>query len=723
MEYSDIFTLTENGFNVQEKQLLPVGIFDGSRCWGAPVTNVGSKIGARETRPSNHIILSPIPFNSWACTIRIQARVIDQPRKIYYLLDALNKKYDELYTNVISISDNTSGYYNGRVSLLVELVDFRGRAEKIQKMAIENIEKQREMTRYSVDLVNRILDIKKCIVNANDEKKNGNFLYYPDAGTGGNYLWKEMYYLKDGIDKIIKKIEGFDDNEIAEFKPFIDEYGKLYNEKDKEVKGKGKGKGKSIAEQKKHLSVIMDKLEEYKKSHSVNQLHNEEHSREALPLIMSDIDKIIDQREEFNSYGIDALSCNWLRTQAMAYLYSEVEQPYRFDYMIKENIMKSDIHGESSSLRIARHFDLDLPAMYLATFHSRSKYIRLVHLQNDNCHERLVKIGYKYSCSFGPNKKKSNFSGCNHINKEQSTVGDEAEVSSDDRGVDSVNCTRDACGYCVDDISGNGSNGLLHYLTGELSTADEECSEMKISTDVKMHECFNMDIKNIISFSKRESRRYESGSIEILGYCRGVVNKSLAEISLEITRRIGGFENECKPDKDKRQFKSTVDVSFVSPYKIFLSCREEIKKDKTFNNIFKSVSEKYGVTIEVSDESAVMVTSDVVKKLSSADALIIVFSITDTEHQEYMQAADKSKYIPNLAWLLFELGIGMGKKIPTVQFRDTTVVTKDHWSHWINVGKDSALFFIDRKRPDYVEIELEKAIRAILTKLSAKKFE
>jgi hypothetical protein len=723
MEYSDIFTLTENGFNVQEKQLLPVGIYDGSRCWGVPVTNVGYEIGAREKRPSNHIILSPIPFNSWACTIRIQARVIDRPRMIYCLLDALNEKYDKLYTNVISISDNTSGYYNGRVNLLVELVDFRGPAEKIQKLSINDQQKQVEMTKYSIDLLKRISDIKKCIKTA-DEKEGNKFLYYPDEDTGGNYLWREMYYLKDGIEGIKNKVSGCGGNKIVEFESFIDEYEKLYDEKDEEEKGKGKSKREIIDAQKERLTNIMNTLETYKKHYSDKQLQNEANGyKEALALIMGDIDKINEKREEFNSYGINALSCIWLRTQAMAYLYSEVEQPYRFDYMLKENIMKSDIYGESSSLRIAKHFDLDLPAMYLATFHSRSKYIRLVHLQNDNCHERLVKIGYKYSCSYSSSKKKGIFSGCVKIVKDQITVGNEAQMVTGEHDADNEKCTRNACGYCVDDISGNGSNSLLHYLTGKLSTADEECSKMKINAEAKMHECFNMDIKNIISFSKRESRRYESGSIEILGYCSGVVNKSLDEISSEIKRRIGKFGDDCKKEKGMRQFKSTVDISFVNPYKIFLSCREEIKKDKTFNDIFKSVSEKYGVTIEVSDESAAMVTSDVVKKLSSADALIIVFSITDMEHQEYMHAMDKSTYMPNLGWLLFELGIGMGKKIPTVQFRDTTVVTKDHWSHWINVGKDSGLFFIDRKRPDYVGIELEKAIRAILTKLSVKKFD
>lgn len=711
MEYSDIVTLTENGFSVQEKQLLPVGIFDGSRCWGAPVTNVGYEIGVRERRPSNQIILSPIPFNSWACTIRIQARVNDQPRMIYYLLDALNDQCDKLHTNIISISDNTSGYYNGRVNLLVELVDFRGRAEKIQQLSIKKKEKRIDMTKYSIDLLQRISDINKCIQEA-DQKRDKKFLYYPDTDTGGNYLWKEMYFLKKGIDVVVKKIENVG-NEDDYVERLMVVYNELYNKKSEN--------SENIVEHNKLLVILTSMLLEYKMRY-VNYEFKEYADVGVYIDIIKSIQYVLDQQKEFKSYCMNALSCMWLRTQAMAYLYSEVEQPFRFDYVLKENIMKSEIHGESSSLRIAQHFDLDLPVMYLATFHSTNKYIRLVHLQNDNCHERLVKIGYKYSCSFNSSKKKNDVIGCRRYDKYQAVVVSSADAVNVESSTGKVKCTRDPCGYCVDDISGNGSNGLLHYLTGGLSTEDRECSKIKINSDAEMHECFNMDIKNIISFSKRESRRYESGSIEILGYCKGVVNKSLDEISLEIIKRIGRFGEECNREKGEYQFKSAIDVSFVTPYKIFLSCREEIKKDNTFNRIFKSVSKKYGVTIELSDESAEMVTSDVVNRLSSVNALIIVFSITDLEHQEYMQAPDKSKYNPNLGWLLFELGIGMGKLIPTVQLRDTTVVTKENWSQWINVGKDSALYFIDRKKPDQVEIELEKAIRAILSKLSVKKF-
>ena len=122
MEYSEIVTLTKDGFQIPEKLLHPVGIYDGSRCWGTLITNIGEGIDFRGPRPVNQIILSPIPFNSWACTVRIQARIDDKPAKLKSLIQVLapqDESSKDLCTNIIAISENTSGYYNGRVNILV----------------------------------------------------------------------------------------------------------------------------------------------------------------------------------------------------------------------------------------------------------------------------------------------------------------------------------------------------------------------------------------------------------------------------------------------------------------------------------------------------------------------------------------------------------------------------------------------------------------------------
>lgn len=124
MEYSEIVTLTKDGFQIPEKLLHPVGIYDGSICWGALVRNIGYKIEPQDYRPYhpvNQILLSPIPFNSWACTVRIQARIKDQPGRLKSLIEVL--ALSDLSANIISISENTSGYYNGSVNILVELYD------------------------------------------------------------------------------------------------------------------------------------------------------------------------------------------------------------------------------------------------------------------------------------------------------------------------------------------------------------------------------------------------------------------------------------------------------------------------------------------------------------------------------------------------------------------------------------------------------------------------
>jgi hypothetical protein len=579
MEYSEIVTLTKDGFQIPEKLLHPVGIYDGSRCWGTLVRNIGYKIDPQDYRPYhpvNQILLSPIPFNAWACTVRIQARIKDQPGRLKSLIEVLS--LSDLSANIISISENTSGYYNGSVNILVELYDLRSAARSVQIIDLESQVKTEITTRFSIQVFERILKIKKRILEID---KTCRFLYPAGGLTGGSYLWdkKEIkHQIPDGIDK---------DQLLA----------------------------------------------------------------------------------EFEACSVRSLSCDWLRTQAMCYLYSLEEQPFRFDYSLSEKLLKSPIDTESNAQGIAQSLAIDTPAIFLGIFNPLSKYVRLVSLQSDSYRKPLVKITYKYNCNSASNDQ---------------------------------------------DISKNGSNGLLLYLTESLA-GEGDCDKFKTDKNRSLT-TFRFDIKNIISYSKRFSRMSESGVIEIFGYYYGNSNACLDNVSSEITSCISGFE---KYSKRKIQYRKNIHVSFANPYRIFLSCREEIKKDITFKSTYERVARKYGIKIDLSDESAETVTADVLKRVSSADALIVIFSITDTEHHEYMQSSGMARFNPNLGWLLFELGIGMGNKMPIVQLRDISVVTKQQWSLWVNVGKDASLLFFDRKRPDEMEAHLEGAIRVILEKLSS----
>lgn len=586
MEYSEIVTLTENGFQISDKLLHPVGIYDNSRCWGAILENVG-KIIKNEIpgHSEKHILLSPIPYNSWGSLIRIQARVKDEPASLSLLLGAIDnfgKGIEPFQTpNVIAISGVTTGYYNARLHILTESSDLRNESEKIRKSIVQN--KITETSIYSSKVFERVINIRKHI-HLEDEKKG--FLYKSNDVQSYNYLWDE---------DIIN--EQFNSN----------------------IKNK-------------HSNITIEEFQ-----------------------------------EQIGKSKVLNLSCEWLHTHALSYLYSKENQPFRFDYDLEEGLLKSSYDVESSIKSITHKLDLDLPALFLANFNPLSKYIRLVPLQRERLAKSLVKIRYKYECrSIDRNK----------------------------------------------DISICGSNGLLHHITSLLA------NNTSLKVDERPQNRYNFDIKNITSYSKRFSRRSEEGAVEIFS----VVNStnrvpSLDDVIEDVTNRIGNFQAETSKET---HFTKTINVSTKSPFRIFLSCREEIKLDKWFMKILSKVSTKYGIDIEYSDKHADVVTTDVLSRLSSVDGLIAIYSITEIEQNDYMHTQDKSKFHPNLGWLLFEYGIAMGKNIPVVMLRDNTVVTTEQWGQWINVGKDSSQNFIDRKKHDELEQRLEGAVLAILKKLSTK---
>ncbi|PPC89329.1 MAG: hypothetical protein CTY34_11780 [Methylobacter sp.] len=609
MEYSSIVTLTKDGFRIPEKLLHPVGIYEGGRCWGNLITNVGAILADHEDKlsikpqPNNetHILLSPIPFNSWGCMIRIQARLKDRHGTLKQLLEVLSPKKrseeaHDLKLNIITITESSSGYYNGRAHILAELYDQRKNAKEIQKMRCQKSyedeaqfklslkEKLEKTSTFSLDIFTSISDIIDSIKNSDEEN---HFLYSP----------KYSEQLQNGNDTISSY---------------------LWNDTD-----------------------IQKKLE------TMNLDSDKKNSIYAIR----------------DKSKVSSVSCEWLHSHALSYLYSLTDQPFRFDYSVSEGLLKPSNSYDNCIFSISSDLDINLPSTFLATFNPHSKYIRLVPLGSGSNKSKLLRVRYKYKC----------------------------ETKDEDK-----------------DISQSGSHGLLHHLTDGLDKATK--------TQRSSKDQFTFNIKNITSFSKRYSRRYESGVIDILGIAENFNRYyGLHEIKNLVVDKIGTFKAEKNENID---FEKDLQVSIYNPYKIFFSCREEIKKDKAFSEACNKIKEKYGILIEVSDANADIVTIDILNKFSYVDALIVIFSITDKEQYEYMHVADKRNFHPNLGWLLFEYGIGMGRNIPVEQLRDSTVVTSEQWGEWVRVSKDSSVNYIDRKNPEDMELKLEEAVLSIIRKLA-----
>jgi len=576
MEYSSLITLTKNGFNIPEKLLYPVGIYDASRCWGAVFHNVGHDIreinGDRQLCSSDcQILLSPIPFRSWACTIRVQARVNDEPGKLKHLARALSPcasaSGGNVNTNIITISEALSGFYHGRVNILAELFDMRDKAAATKKdiSKLENITSKLNVTsEYSLEIFNNILKIDKLI---QDEDKENKFLYR--AGTGNsNHLW-----LEEEITRLIG-----DDKRLLDF---------------------------------------------------------------------------------LNSSKIKPFSIEWIHTLAICYLHCRSDHPFRFDYSLSGSTLVSS--GPNDSIEeIKSHFNIDLPCTFLATFNPLSKYIRMVSLHKETNEKKLVKINYKYKCNTDHDKF---------------------------------------------DIAKNGSNGLLHFVTERLSN-NIGINKIKVNT------------KHVTSYTKRYSQKREEGGIEIIGIMENVsdFNYDIKKINDEVSRILDGF-----PKKNNSKFTTEISAGMSTPYKIFLSCREEFKKIKSFESICKKIEQEYGVRFIMSDRNANLVTSDVVRKISNSDGLIIIFSLTEDEKNKYKRRhTNNNELRPNLGWLLFEYGLSMGMKIPIAPIQDVTIVLEQDWDTWINVSKDASHTLLSDASDSGITEVLEQSVKTILDKIANK---
>jgi len=67
MKYNKIITACDNGFYIDAHLLKPIGVSDDSHCWGVLAYNSNKK--------DHDLIVSSVPFRSWACVVRMQVRV------------------------------------------------------------------------------------------------------------------------------------------------------------------------------------------------------------------------------------------------------------------------------------------------------------------------------------------------------------------------------------------------------------------------------------------------------------------------------------------------------------------------------------------------------------------------------------------------------------------------------------------------------------------------
>ena len=93
MRYSKIIQASEKGFSIDAHLLKPIGISNNSHCWGILLENHQDDDQHREGEQGRDLIISSLPYRSWACMVRMQIRVKNDA-----LIEKLKEIYEILFT-------------------------------------------------------------------------------------------------------------------------------------------------------------------------------------------------------------------------------------------------------------------------------------------------------------------------------------------------------------------------------------------------------------------------------------------------------------------------------------------------------------------------------------------------------------------------------------------------------------------------------------------------
>ena len=189
MKYGKKITVSRQGFHIDSKLLQAVGIQHDSRCRGVFISH-----NKNEKRKLDDLIISPFPFSSWGCIVRLQIRV-----KIKTSVQDLNKILETLKKrkfNILSASFTFGGYSHNTFDLVGELYELRKDVKEIRNKD-KGKAKDKLQDRFKLKLYNKMHSLKKTI---EEEKENGGFkdlLHYFNSDDDNENMSDEEKKIKE----------------------------------------------------------------------------------------------------------------------------------------------------------------------------------------------------------------------------------------------------------------------------------------------------------------------------------------------------------------------------------------------------------------------------------------------------------------------------------------------------------------------------------------------
>ncbi|MCK4493444.1 MAG: hypothetical protein KAU26_05280 [Methylococcales bacterium] len=391
------------------------------------------------------------------------------------------------------------------------------------------------------------------------------------------------------------------------------------------------------------LYIVPDKYTDAQRENIKKYLH-EKNSR----ISFNDFNKI-DEKQQ-----IESVYWGWFKGLAFcAFKIKEGDETLYFNYCTKKSLLS--LENKKIDREFLKNFsnnNNDIPILALSTFDAEKGYIRLRSFSQAIYEEEILQIDFSYKIGL---IKVELIDNKNLPIKEQ----------------------------VIEEINEHGSLGMTRDLLGQIIQFIQD----------KNHDSFELLGISTQELS-RTSALEEQGLISIQGLFktknkRGWQPKEFNAMKSNICEYIEGREHP----KNQYIHSLKINIKKVFPYTVFISIRENFKQRMTFKP--HDILKKEGLCARTSGTYTDEVTENVIKDMSICDACIQIYSLSVEEIEKIKRDGERTDFVPDNSWLLFEFGIARTKKMPIVRMIDVTHLNKKQWVQYLRTDNDKLLIEFD----------------------------
>ncbi len=135
MQFSGVVSILPRQIRVHEKHLEPIGVYDGSRCWGVWVQNNYSQkahdevLASLDSMSRYHFIISPFHPSSWPFLVRLVLKISHDKGS----LAAASESLTALNVNILFARCSQTGFSHATWNVIGELLNVKKEFEKSMK--------------------------------------------------------------------------------------------------------------------------------------------------------------------------------------------------------------------------------------------------------------------------------------------------------------------------------------------------------------------------------------------------------------------------------------------------------------------------------------------------------------------------------------------------------------------------------------------------------------